>query len=290
MLNRYLVGLTDVDNEYKSLFVKLLTECGKYIRHVKTTPESQLVHEELITVLAKLEIKLPIYWCTITRHILIHMHRFVRIFGSFRTFCMLPVERFHVLLKGMLTSSKDILKGIDTCYGTYSLSQDTWRLNSKVWVNDQKASGLSSLVSKFEESHSASDIVLPEKTKQINKNVDLYKLPKDDHQQVMEAWRTTYIPYKKLRERYETYKKNIEAHNKNKKVSQSFKQLDEFSNWVPKDRENTKAERGMQRQNRTVRVHIIFNMYACRINDIFLICMYVCRINVYVYTIYYFYL
>ena len=127
--DRYLIGLTDISNDYKLLFVKLLKEAGKFIRQVKTTRESKEVQEELIHLLAQLEvfahthtrrhtrthahtqIKLPIYWCTITRHILVHMHLFVENFGRFRTINMLSVERFHVLLKGMLTSSKDILKG-----------------------------------------------------------------------------------------------------------------------------------------------------------------------------------
>ena len=235
----------------------MLTECGKYIRHVTTTSESEAVHAELITVLAKLEIKLPIYWCTITRHILIHMNQFVKFFGRFRCISMLTVERFHVLLKGMLTSSKDILKGIDNCYATYSLSQDTWRLSGKIWANDQKKSGLSSLVDTFEQSPSASDILLPPKKEKSDNNVELYRLPKGDHQQVMEAWRTSYTPYRKLCERYETYKKNIETHNKNKKGSQSFKKLDKFSEWVPTDRNNTREELRMQRPTRTVRVQIL---------------------------------
>ena len=84
--------------------------------------------------------------------------------------------------------------------------------------------------------------------------MDKYKLTDAEHQQIMEAWRATYVPYRKLLERYETYLKSIATYNRKKKSSQAFKMPAKFSHWTPKDRKNSKQELRMQRPTRTVRV------------------------------------
>jgi hypothetical protein len=122
---RYLIGLTDIHPTCKSLFVRLLTCAGKFIRHVKTAAEAAVAHLELAKILTECEIKLPIYWCTITRHILLHMKYFVAMFGSFRTWNMLPIERFHVLLKSMMSSKKNMLAGLDASYQRYVVAQES---------------------------------------------------------------------------------------------------------------------------------------------------------------------
>ena len=55
-MKRYLVGLTDLREDYKALFVNLLKQSGKYIRQVDTNGQSKDVTEELIYLLAQLEV------------------------------------------------------------------------------------------------------------------------------------------------------------------------------------------------------------------------------------------
>lgn len=122
---RYLIGLTDISDQCKSIFIRLLACAGRFIRHVKTAAEATVAHLELAKILTECEIKLPIYWCTITRHILLHMKYFVAMFGSFRTWNMLPIERFHVLLKSMMSSKKNMLAGLDRSYQRYVVAQES---------------------------------------------------------------------------------------------------------------------------------------------------------------------
>ena len=100
------------------------------------------------------------------------------------------------------------------------------------WANDKKTSALSSRVVEFEvDTHTQhtqhthnthnthnthttqefeeSDIILPRKNKKVNESMDKYKPTDAEHQQIMEAWRNTYVPYRKLLERYETYVNSI---------------------------------------------------------------------------------
>lgn len=55
-MKRYLVGLTDLREDYKALLVNLLKESGNYIRQVETNRQSKDVTEELIHLLAQLEV------------------------------------------------------------------------------------------------------------------------------------------------------------------------------------------------------------------------------------------
>ena len=57
------------------------------------------LHERLVVVLAELEILLPIYWNTSTRHYLLHMYQMILSLGHFWAISMLGVERLHVLIK-----------------------------------------------------------------------------------------------------------------------------------------------------------------------------------------------
>jgi len=116
---KYLVGLTDVDPVLKALFIQLLDLMGKFIRVTRTKKQNAVVHKELVEVLAALEAVLPMYWCTITKHILLHMSELMGRFGSFWAWNMLPVERFHVLIKRLARSSKSILASIDVHYDLY---------------------------------------------------------------------------------------------------------------------------------------------------------------------------
>jgi hypothetical protein len=133
---QYLVGLTDISDKCKKLFVRLLKTAGEFIRVVKTAVDAQAVHERLVEVLTELEIALPIFWCTMTRHILLHMQYFVKMFGSFRCWNMLPVERFHVLLKSMMCSTKSLFVGLDNSYQRYIVCQDR---EATLGLQDKKA-------------------------------------------------------------------------------------------------------------------------------------------------------
>jgi hypothetical protein len=57
-----------------------------------------------------------------------------------------------------------------------------------------------------------------------------------EHKQIMEMWRVTHKPYRKLLERYETYKKAVKHYNRTKRTGRAERRLLSFKAWQPKDR------------------------------------------------------
>ena len=92
-------------------------------------------------------------------------------------------------------------------------------------------------------------IVLPAAQKKggLYANSAEYDLTELEHKQIMEMWRVTHEPYRKLLERYETHVKAVQKWNNNKRVRQKLRNIPLFRHWLPRDRENTDDERAMQR-------------------------------------------
>lgn len=57
------------------------------------------LQKRFVVVLTQLEIWLPLYWNTSTRHFLLHITDCVARIGHFWSFSMLGVERIHVTIK-----------------------------------------------------------------------------------------------------------------------------------------------------------------------------------------------
>jgi hypothetical protein len=62
------------------------------------------------------------------------------------------------------------------------------------------------------------------------------KLTGLEHKQIMEMWRVTHTPFRKLLERYETYKKGIRTYNRTKQASRAERRELSLKKWQPKDR------------------------------------------------------
>ena len=80
----WIIGQLDIDDEYCTLLGDVLASAGACLK--KYMPEAELkeAHGRLVDALAKAEAKLPLQWCTITTHMLLHAADWVR-------FCDFPI-------------------------------------------------------------------------------------------------------------------------------------------------------------------------------------------------------
>jgi hypothetical protein len=231
---KYLVGLTDIDPELKSLFIKLLDLLGKYIRVNSNGRQNKAVHKELVDVLAEFEIRLPLYWNTIARHILLHMCKLMDKFGSFCVWNMLPVERLHVLIKKMARSSKNMLKSLDNHYDMYMSCQLKLHFeNPKLWKHKNRKTLSTAVPLKPPCGH----IEYP-----AHKGKPM-KLDSSRFAELLNIWGLADPTFKAVRGRYATYVKKMK---KQKKSYHSFRK------WAPTDRENNDDEKKMQKIKKTV--------------------------------------
>ena len=74
------------------------------------------LQKDLILVLAALECLLPLFWCTTTRHQLLHCTTFIKRAGSIWAHNMLKFERMHCLLKDMVRGYKNLMQSVANTY------------------------------------------------------------------------------------------------------------------------------------------------------------------------------
>lgn len=86
---------------YESLFVRMLHKVGHFI--LKSIPNLVALEQEFIALCAEGEYTLPIFFFTITLHLLaIHGTSGLRRGGAFWATNMLSIERMHVVLKRLI--------------------------------------------------------------------------------------------------------------------------------------------------------------------------------------------
>ncbi len=199
-----------------------------------------------VRVLAKLEVLLPVYWNTSTRHFLLHTFDFIRNLGHFWAFSMLGVERLHVMVKRLGKSKRNIMKSIQTHNDDYITSQLQWRHNGNhKWVNKQ---GRSSFQMK-QPIPLALGIVEPTGA-MTNTTADalLFRLLEDE-------WAVKNTSFENFRYKYRAYARNAEQ---KKKVPVAFR------HWqLVKNRKNTKVQRRWQSMSNK-----IWTLKHCKVDGV----------------------
>jgi hypothetical protein len=90
------------------------------------------VQEELVATMAWLELMLPTDWNTQVRHML--LCRFVKQlnkFGSFWCQCMLSIESYHALVKGLGRSRKNLIVSFLNNYQIFDITSLEWRFDDE---------------------------------------------------------------------------------------------------------------------------------------------------------------
>jgi hypothetical protein len=96
----YHTALLDIQPEYRDMIIELLKICCQLMKKTTSDPrELAALQKRFVIILTKLEIALPVYWNTSTRHFLLHIADAISLMGSFWAFSMLGAERVHVTIK-----------------------------------------------------------------------------------------------------------------------------------------------------------------------------------------------
>lgn len=140
----YAISHLDMDPEYKRMFINLFRAASRLLVKVPEDEKSaQETHAALVHALAELEVRMPLYWCTITRHFLLHASEKLKEFGSFWACNMLCVERFHVLLKSMAKGSRNQMASLANNYDLFDRTQTDWRPDPTInWLAKPRGSSL----------------------------------------------------------------------------------------------------------------------------------------------------
>ena len=141
--------------------------------------------------MAVLEIKLPLFWCTAVRHILLHIIPKMEQFGSFWAHSLMPEERYHVLLKKHARGKSRIPESVAQHHHLYAEMKKKFRLSSEYqWANKSNPSSID-----------ARDIAVRTKGKVTYKELerpDWRNIATDLLDQIQDSYSIQYPWFKKL--------------------------------------------------------------------------------------------
>lgn len=182
------------------------------------------LHGRLVVVLAKLETLLPVYWNTSTRHYLLHLYEIILNLGNFWSISMLGVERLHVLIKKLgrycvfilvifavciaffvihvAKGKRNLLVTLQNSYSLFCQAQITWRGDAE--HNWSKKIDPRSFLSKKPVPTATGTIQLLGKQRKVTACDWLFA-------QIQDHWTVLSKPYKRFRQRYETYVRNCNS-------------------------------------------------------------------------------
>ena len=128
----YLFQFLDIDERTRQVLIKSLTIFGELLQKVPSS-DARLtaIQEELVVCLATLEFLLPLFWCTTTRHQLLHCVLFITRAGSIWAHNMLKFERMHCLLKDMVRGYKNLMQSVANTYTLLLSSLLGWQFNGE---------------------------------------------------------------------------------------------------------------------------------------------------------------
>jgi hypothetical protein len=118
-IGAYLVTFMGLPQEYEELFIDLLFALEPFAHHQHRELDIPLIHMDLVVVLTKCEIMLPLCLATISRHVPLHTFEdggAVGRLGSASLLSMLGEERFNKLVKKLSHSSKNVAVGVARMY------------------------------------------------------------------------------------------------------------------------------------------------------------------------------
>ena len=139
----YVLGLTGMEGIYTEAFIKTVRALSKLMSKCLPPQQHKPLHEKIATSLAELEIRLPLFWDTMTRHQLLHAIDAILDHGAFWAIHMLNEERMHISIRKWATNQKHILGSISTNYNLHDNSQTHWRIEEDPelkWTNEPRKS------------------------------------------------------------------------------------------------------------------------------------------------------
>ena len=237
----YLTGLTDVSEPTKKIFIRLFKVLGRMVAKALSEQEIIEVHDELMLVLATLEVKLPLYWNHITTHLLIHAGAQFKDLGAFWAQNMLMFERYHVLLKQLARGSRNMMRSLGKNYDIYEQCQTTWRFEGQ-WSSSPRKS---TMASHREVQLNEGEVTLPKAKRPGRLNDEGLFL-------VGALWATVNKGFDKMRDRYVAYRGK---QNKTRKAILSMRR------WKPRGNALSEQEKLWKQMTRNVAVIYTYNLF-----------------------------
>ena len=115
-LGLYILQFCDVDDDIRNMFAELL-KCIEMLQAKQcTTRDLRVLQGRIIRVLAECEARLPLYWNTTVRHVLLHMVSFIERCGPYDSHSMACFERFHTLFKKLVRAKRGEMQSIVNHY------------------------------------------------------------------------------------------------------------------------------------------------------------------------------
>ena len=109
---QWIIDQLDIDDEYCSVIVGVLAAAAAFLKKVMTEEDLNKAHTGLVDALALAEALLPMQWCTITTHMLLHAADWVRTHHfphcAFPTFPTLVHTLYH-FMRSLYTNSRYVL-------------------------------------------------------------------------------------------------------------------------------------------------------------------------------------
>ena len=154
---------------------------------ISTAGDRAVIRERLPVVLASLEIKMPINWCTMVMHVLgDHSLDQFEGAGPFLVSNLLDIERYHTLYKSLARGTADVMVSINNHYALLEASISARLEDDMEWTTAPAISSVAGLSARLDSSDRADRFYRPDGS------CKPFTLSDEAYQQVQTLWADTY--------------------------------------------------------------------------------------------------
>ena len=121
----YFIRASGIRGNIRKLWIDLMRIMERALRKVSTPGDRQYIKDHLPSILAKIEMELPLFWNTSVVHIfLCQTLRMLEEWGPSSEVGMLDFERYHTRFRSMARSSKHLMESIRSTYQMQEATRD----------------------------------------------------------------------------------------------------------------------------------------------------------------------
>jgi hypothetical protein len=192
-LGLYVLQFCDMKPDVRDMFAELIRCLELLQAKVCTNAQLDRLQRRLVLVLAQCETKLPLYWCTMVRHTLLHLVDFIKRCGPYDSFSMSCFERFHTFFKKLVRAKNGEMQSVATHY-TMALVGD--RADCEQAAKGKPVTGYASTVA------GAPRVDYATTTIEVAGTLKTIELAPEILAQVQDYWALRTKAYDRLRDRY----------------------------------------------------------------------------------------
>lgn len=135
-VGRYTVGLVNADVTVKTAFIKSLQVFEKLLAKKSRSDEEMMeLRKQVAACLGQLEILLTLRWCTISKHLLVHLPKKFLRHGAYWSVNMMTEERFHKSIRTLTAQcSSNVTASLGKNYEMFQKAHLEWGLDSSTAI------------------------------------------------------------------------------------------------------------------------------------------------------------